>query len=132
MVCAVVLTIKILLNLSSKIYTKNKMLYLRSVDGVLMRVVVRFKGELKSLNPSLSTVIIDVKHDKVRIIDIIKELVNKMDNNLKNSLFVDKSNLKLRKNVIILFKGRSIKDLEEEITEQGEVEISFIPFTGGG
>lgn len=132
MVCAVVLTIKILLNLSSKIYTKNKMLYLRSVDGVLMRVVVRFKGELKSLNPSLSTVIIDVKHDKVRIIDIIKELVNKIDNNLKNSLFVDKSNLKLRKNVIILFKGRSIKDLEEEITEQGEVEISFIPFTGGG
>ena len=97
-----------------------------------MRIVVRFKGELKSLNPSLSTVIIDVKHDKVRIIDIIKELVNKIDDNLKNSLFANESNLELRRNVIMLFKGRNIKDLEEEITEQGEVEISFIPFAGGG
>ena len=97
-----------------------------------MRVVVRFKGELKSLSPSLSTVIIDVKRDKVRIIDIIKELVDKIDDNLKDSLFANKSNLELRKNVIILFRGRSVRDLEEEITEQGEVEISFIPFAGGG
>jgi len=97
-----------------------------------MRIVVRFKGELKSLNPSLSTVIIDVKHDKVRIIDIIKELVNKIDDNLKNYLFANESNLELRKNVIMFFKGRSVKDLKEEITEQGEVEISFIPFAGGG
>jgi len=97
-----------------------------------MRIVVRFKGELKSLNPSLSTVIIDVKRDKVRIIDIIKELVNKIDDNLKNSLFANESNLELRKNVIMFFKGRSVKDLKEEITEQGEVEISFISFAGGG
>ncbi len=97
-----------------------------------MRVIIRVRGELKR-NITQDTIIFELNRRSIKLSEILKKAEHLIGENIVRPLLanVDNEN-KIKRNIVIIVNGKSIRNLDTEICSNAEIEISILTFMGGG